>query len=252
MIDVTTHSYPQDEISMVQDVTPSYQASITASITAYPSQLPSKAMHEIIPGVYLGSFSAAQTSSLLVNGINYIICVRQEYEAHFIKPQVSDPAFTYLTLDIEDNVTENIIRFFPKVRQFIDDALSHNCKVLVHCDNGNSRSATLVLAYLMEKYGLSTSEALRYVRERRESVNPNEGFRAQLIEYEPIYKARQIMANGESSSDCRQKRKYEQLTETVDYNLIQRPPSPDLENNNHSYAIGNELSTHLLRLLKEN
>ncbi|CAH2003431.1 unnamed protein product [Acanthoscelides obtectus] len=151
MIDVTTHSYPQDEISMVQDVTSSYQA----SIATYP-QISNKTMHEIIPGVYLGSYTAAQRNSLLENGINYIICVRQEYEAHFIKPQVSEPAFTYLTLDIQDNVTENIIRFFPKVRQFIDDALSHNCKVLVHGNNGNSRSATLVLAYLMEKYGLSS------------------------------------------------------------------------------------------------
>lgn len=113
-------------------------------------------MHEIIPGVYLGSFSSAHQRSLLENGINYVVCVRQEYEAHFIKPQITDPSFTYLTLDIEDNVTENIIRFFPQVRKFIDEALANNCKVLVHGNNGNSRSATLVLAYIMEKYGLDS------------------------------------------------------------------------------------------------
>lgn len=113
-------------------------------------------MHEIIPGVFLGSFPAANRNSLLENGINYIVCVRQEYEAHFIKPQVNDPAFAYLIVDIADQVTENIIRFFPKVRLFIDEALSNNCKVLVHGNNGNSRSATLVLAYIMEKFGLSS------------------------------------------------------------------------------------------------
>ncbi|KAJ8984498.1 hypothetical protein NQ317_014588 [Molorchus minor] len=178
-------------------------------------------------------FSAAQKHCLLESGIRYVVCVRQEVEAHFIKPQISDPSFAYLTLDIADNATENIIRFFPKVRQFIDEALSNNCKVLVHGNNGNSRSATLILAYIMEKFGLSYSDALR---KKRASINPNEGFQAQLAEYEPIYKARQTLANGESSSDRRPKRKCEQLTETVDYNLIQRPPSPDLENNYQEYS----------------
>lgn len=113
-------------------------------------------MHEIIPGVFLGSYSAAQRNSLFENGISCIICVQQEYETHFIKTQITDPAFAYLILDIADNVTENIIRFFPRVRQFIDEALSNNHKVLIHGNNGNSRSATLVLAYIMEKFGLTS------------------------------------------------------------------------------------------------
>lgn len=121
-----------------------------------------KTMHEIIPGVYLGPYSAAQRSSLIENDITCIVCVRQEYEANFITPHISDPTFAYLLLDIADNVTENIIRFFPKVRQFIDEALSNNRKVLVHGNTGNSRSATLVLAYIMEKFGLTS----RYVRNK--------------------------------------------------------------------------------------
>lgn len=113
-------------------------------------------MQEIIPGVFLGSYSAAQKNTLLENGINCIVCVQQQFEAHFITPQVNDFTFTYLLLDIADNVTENIIRFFPKVRQFIDEALASNRKVLVYGNNGNSRSATLVLAYVMEKFGLTS------------------------------------------------------------------------------------------------
>lgn len=115
-------------------------------------------MQEIIPGVFLGPYSTALKncrSTLLDKGITHIICVRQDIEAHFIKPQFNDTTFTYLTLDIADIATESIIRFFPKVRQFIDDALSRNSKVLVHGNNGNSRSATLVLGYIMEKFGLT-------------------------------------------------------------------------------------------------
>lgn len=194
-----------------------------------------RSMQEIIPGLFLGPYlSALKTghSSLLDNGITHIICVRQDIEAHYIKPQFNDSSFTYMTLDIADMVTESIIRFFPKVRSFIDDAFSAGGKVLVHGNNGNSRSATLVLAYIMEKYGINYKEAIKFVKDRRACIKPNEGFLAQLAEYEPIYRARQTLELGEGSSSStgggrqRRKRKSEQLTETVEGDLIQPPSSP--------------------------
>ncbi|KAB0799395.1 hypothetical protein PPYR_07275 [Photinus pyralis] len=187
-------------------------------------------MQEIIPGLFLGPYSVALKNcrnQLLDQGITHIICVRQPIEAHFVKPHFNDAIFTYLILDIVDMATENIIRFFPKVKQFVDDALSKNAKVLIHGNTGTSRSATLVLAYIMEKLGLTCRDAFMLVKERRACIKPNEGFFAQLIEYEPIYKAKQIFERGESSSDHqRHKRKSEHLTEIVDVDLIQPPSSP--------------------------
>lgn len=116
-------------------------------------------MQEIIPGLFLGPYSSAQKNCLKTlrdHGISHIICVRQDIEAQYIKPQINDLSITYLTLNIADTTTENIIRFFPTVKQFIDEAFQKNGKVLVHGNNGISRSATLVLAYIMEKYGLSS------------------------------------------------------------------------------------------------
>src|SRR4051794_23033696 len=54
-------------------------------------------------------------------------------------------------------------------------------KVYVHCRMGISRSATLVLAYLIMKRGLSAQEAVRTVRKHREII-PNQGFLKQLCE----------------------------------------------------------------------
>lgn len=48
-----------------------------------------RTMQEVVPGVFLGPYSAAQKTKLdaLKNhGITHIICVRQDVEAHFIKP----------------------------------------------------------------------------------------------------------------------------------------------------------------------
>jgi hypothetical protein len=56
--------------------------------------------------------------------------------------------------------------------------------VLVHCAGGVSRSATVVLGYLMARRGMTFADALGHLRGRRPIANPNAGFAAQLRELE--------------------------------------------------------------------
>lgn len=132
-------------------------------------------MQEILPGLFLGPYSSAMKSKLPVlqkHGITHIICIRQNIEANFIKPNFQQ-LFRYLVLDIADNPVENIIRFFPMTKEFIDGSLQMGGKVLVH---GNA--------------GISRRDAFAYVQERRFCINPNAGFVHQLQEYEAIYLAK--------------------------------------------------------------
>ena len=62
--------------------------------------------------------------------------------------------------------------------------------VLVHCAAGQSRSSTMVIAY-MRMFAqkdlpkpVSVNRALEFARKRRPMVRPNKGFRAQLTEFE--------------------------------------------------------------------
>lgn len=161
-----------------------------------------RSMQEVVPGLYLGPYSAAsrpKLASLLERGITHIVCVRQDIEAHFIRPNFPD-RFQYLVLDIADTATENIIQHFQRVKAFIDEGLNSGGQVLVHGNAGISRSAALVLAYVMETYGLSQTRAYAIVQQRRFCINPNEGFMAQLREYEPIYQAQKTLRNGQQSS----------------------------------------------------
>jgi len=163
-----------------------------------------RTMQEIVPGVFLGPYSAAQRTkldALKQHGITHIVCVRQDVEAHFIKPNFPEE-IQYLTLNIADSVTENIIHHFPTVKTFIDESLANGGKVLIHGNGGISRSAALAIAYIMEKYGLTIKDAFTLVQQNRFCINPNEGFMAQLAEFEPIYKAQRTMLQGQSSADA--------------------------------------------------
>ncbi|CAG7836177.1 unnamed protein product [Allacma fusca] len=71
--------------------------------------------------------------------------------------------------------------FFKIATDFIEQALRANGKVLVHCREGISRSATLVIAYLMMKKGMTAKEAVRLVRNKRQ-IYPNDGFLLQLCD----------------------------------------------------------------------
>ncbi|XP_022598922.1 serine/threonine/tyrosine-interacting protein isoform X2 [Seriola dumerili] len=148
---------------------------------AYPMR---REMQEILPGLFLGPYSAAMKSKLPIlerQGITHIVCVRQDIEANFIKPNFPH-TFRYLVLDIADNPVENIIRFFPTTKEFIDSCLATGGKVLVHGNAGISRSAALVIAYLMETFGMKYRDAFSHVQERRFCINPNVGFVHQLQE----------------------------------------------------------------------
>ncbi|XP_011694638.1 PREDICTED: serine/threonine/tyrosine-interacting protein-like isoform X1 [Wasmannia auropunctata] len=154
-------------------------------------------MQEVVPGVFLGPYSAASRSkmqSLLEHGITHIVCVRHAIEANLIRPNFPN-TFKYLVLEIADTIMENIIQHFKKVKAFIDEALSSNGRVLVHGNAGISRSAALVLAYVMQTYEVSQMRAYSIVQQRRFCINPNEGFMNQLREYEPIYQAEKTLRN---------------------------------------------------------
>ena len=63
----------------------------------------------------------------------------------------------------------------PASNAFIDGALRGGGAVLVHCFAGQSRSAALVMAYLMEAAGRSMMQAWDAARAARPCAHPNPG-----------------------------------------------------------------------------
>ena len=82
---------------------------------------------------------------------------------------------------------------FKDIVAFISDGLSREgCKVLVHCAAGISRSATMIISYLVAEEQLGWKEGLHLCRQARPVVCPNPAFRKQLEEWEQLCRRRPI------------------------------------------------------------
>ena len=133
-------------------------------------------MDEIIDNLWLGNYDSSTDISMLKNkGIKKVLTVMD----YFGGPEY-DKDFIHKRFEIEDNCRQNIIQYFGECLNFIKG----NEKILVHCLAGVSRSATIVIAYLMWTQHLKYKEALEKVKEKRPYVGPNEGFEKQLEMFE--------------------------------------------------------------------
>lgn len=67
---------------------------------------------------------------------------------------------------------------------FPDSVKESGGRVLVHCQAGISRSATICLAYLIHARRVRLNEAFEFVKRRRQVISPNLAFMGQLLQFE--------------------------------------------------------------------
>lgn len=129
--------------------------------------------------LYIGDIESVSNPFILQNHqIGAILTVSREYTSLSFPPYIN-----HLALPIDDNHMFDISQYFAQGIDFIaQNRFSTN--VLVHCRMGASRSATVVLAYLMKEYGMSLNESFSFVKEKRWKVLPNSGFMNQLRQFE--------------------------------------------------------------------
>ena len=133
-------------------------------------------MDEIMGNLYLGNRLSSDINNLKETGITKVLSVIED----FAKPEYKDTDnIKHKLVSIGDSESINIIKYFGECINFIKGEE----KVLVHCAGGISRSATVVIAYVMWKKKIPFLKALEFVLEKR-GVAPNPGFRDQLELFE--------------------------------------------------------------------
>jgi len=137
---------------------------------------------QIIPNLFLGGVTAAlDTNLLLEQGFRAVCCCTRELE---MPSDQWSKDLEYYRVDVEDMGHEPIELFFPEATEFIHSWVSREQPVLVHCRAGVSRSASVVIAYLLEYQGYTLHDAFFLVRSHRSIITPNVGFMDKLIQYE--------------------------------------------------------------------
>lgn len=142
----------------------------------------------ILPGkLFLSGIAAASSADRLdEHGITHVLSIVPASEA----PRLPD-GIHHLVIPLSDTTTANLLQHLPEAVGFIESALgeSGDARVLVHCIEGISRSASAVIAYLMSARGMSFAQALRIVKRRRAVVSPNLGFVRQLSQWGALCEA---------------------------------------------------------------
>lgn len=191
---------------------------------------------QILPGIWLGSEDNARDwPGLLERRIKAILNVAKEVTSPFdssaaqpLRPFASTPNLSskaskatqsttstyypahissgrpgmhYLKLPWSHGQADLVQEGFPTAMTFVDAALNRHEGVLIHCQCGISRSATLVIALVMRAAAMclpnvppevwqlkGMQAAYSFVKEKSKHVGPNMSLIYQLLEYEKALK----------------------------------------------------------------
>ncbi|KAI0002579.1 hypothetical protein BJV74DRAFT_765196 [Russula compacta] len=140
-------------------------------------------MDQVLPGLWIGDLhSATDVNALRTNGILSILTAMR---GSFSIPET----FIRRQIPLDDVEEADVLQHLIPSITFIQAELDKDRGVLVHCQAGTSRSATVAAAYIMYSQDVDTSTAIDLIRKVRPNINPNAGFMAQLeIFHQASYK----------------------------------------------------------------
>ncbi|XP_071281730.1 dual specificity protein phosphatase 10 isoform X2 [Agelaius tricolor] len=135
----------------------------------------------ILPFLFLGNEHDAQDLEKMQRmNIGYVINVTTHLPLYHYEKGM----FNYKRLPATDSNKQNLRQYFEEAFEFIEEA--HQCGkgLLIHCQAGVSRSATIVIAYLMKHTRMTMTDAYKFVKGKRPIISPNLNFMGQLLEFE--------------------------------------------------------------------
>uniref|UniRef100_A0A3Q3WD82 Dual specificity protein phosphatase n=1 Tax=Mola mola TaxID=94237 RepID=A0A3Q3WD82_MOLML len=147
-----------------------------------PCTLELTPVDEVWPNLYIGNVAVAQNRKTLHKlGITHVLNAAHSKQGSIGEQSFYGNTCVYFGIPAEDSNSFELSQYFTAAADFIHKALKNkDGRVLVHCIMGVSRSATLVLAYLMLRQRFTLRDALRHVAQKR-AIYPNQHFLSLLL-----------------------------------------------------------------------
>ena len=137
----------------------------------------------VLPGLYIGALEAARNMKALVrHDIAHVLTLGCGMDL----PKAEKCLQSHQIVEIEDKSSEKeqLTRQLQRCIAYIDSCRATGKGVLVHCLAGRSRSASIVIAYMMQHNKCGLDDALSQLKAVRPWVCPNEGFLTVLREFQ--------------------------------------------------------------------
>lgn len=116
--------------------------------------------------LFLGSLKGAQSARVLEeNKIQHVLQLIRMDPIPDLEAKLN-----YLKIPIAGGNKTNIEPVLKPCLQFVHSCVSQRQNILVHCQFGRNRSASIVVAYVMACKNITCFEAERYVKQRRPVV----------------------------------------------------------------------------------
>lgn len=100
-----------------------------------------------------------------------------------IRPPIIINNIEYLHVLWDHNASTLSIDLPPLIDYITKKSIQENKKVLIHCQCGISRSASLIIAYVMKSLGLNIDSAYSYVKDKSPWIGPNMSLIYQLYDF---------------------------------------------------------------------
>ncbi|ATY58948.1 Dual specificity catalytic domain [Cordyceps militaris] len=145
---------------------------------------------EIRPRLYIGNvFASVRPAVLRDNHITAIMSIINARYGQWSTPCIRNmvPEVNHLYIPCLDSTTMDLLPFLGRVCDFIKKHAQGPAgdNVLVHCHVGISRSASMVIAYLMREEKRSLDDVLAEVKSKRK-VRPSSNFMEQLRVWDAV------------------------------------------------------------------
>lgn len=166
-----------------------WEAFVGLTTTSTNSSYVPLAMTEVHPHLYLGTFDDANNvDELKEKEITHILSL--------IGPKSTVKGVEHKHVPMNDYGYTDLNRVLKQVFEFMEDGQKDGNNLLVHCQSGQNRSATVVIAFKMMKFRKTLFLSHRELKMLRPIVQINVNYAKQLLELEKeLFKVNSLPSN---------------------------------------------------------